>query len=252
MVNSGGADIGSRFLTPISRTTLSDEIASRLTSYILEEGLKPGDKLPSERELVARLAVGRSSLREGLKLLSAVGAVDILGREGVFVGRGGAELLTRPLFWNLLLGDRSMDEVIEGRRFVEVGLAGLAAERATQADVASIAKQLEKMRGSQGEADVYSDLDMGFHLAVAQAARNRILYQVLVTMRHVMRAWIRKNIMDAQGRPQAFEEHITIFEAIAGHDPQAARRAMDDHLKLATTRIERGLSDHMLGGKNSA
>jgi GntR family transcriptional regulator, transcriptional repressor for pyruvate dehydrogenase complex len=239
-------DIESQYLTPISRTTLSDEIASRLTSYILEEGLKPGERLPPERELITRLSVGRSSLREALKTLSAVGAVEILGREGTFVGRGGAEQLTKPLFWNLLLGERTMDEVIEARRLVEVDLAGLAAERACEEEITALAQQLERMRASRGNADSYSDQDMAFHLAVGQAAHNRILSQVLQTMRHIIRAWIRKNILDVRGEPQSFEEHIPIFEAIARHDPQVARQAMGDHLARASARIEAGLSDQLL------
>ena len=208
-------------------------------------GLKPGDQLPPERELVSRLSVGRSSLREALKILSALGAVDVSGREGTFVGRGGAALLAQPLFWNLLLGERTMQEVIEARHLVEVDLAGLAAERASDDEVLALASQLEKMRGSLRDADIYSEHDVGFHLAVAEAAHNRILSQVLITTRHVIRAWIRKNIMDAAGQPQSFEEHVAIYQAVSEHDVEAARNAMKEHLTRAAKRIVVGLSDQM-------
>lgn len=231
---------------PISKTTLSEEIASRLTGYILEMGLKPGDQLPPERELIARLKVGRSSLREALKILGAVGAVDVQGREGTFVGRGGASLLAKPLFWNLLLENRSMEEVIEARRIIEVDLAGLAAERADEEEVGAVGHQLELMRASVGDADTYSEHDVEFHLAVAEAGHNSILSQVLVTTRHILRAWIRKNISDVGGTPHSLNEHVPIYEAIARHDVEAAREAMEQHLERAASRIVAGLSAQML------
>ncbi len=233
-------------MIPIAKTTLSEEIANRLTGYILEMGLKPGDKLPPERELIGRLAVGRSSLREALKILGAVGAVDVQGREGTFVGRGGASLLAKPLFWNLLLENRSMDEVIEARRLIEVDLAGLAAARADDGDITAVRYQLERMSASIDDADVYSEHDVEFHLAVAQAGHNSILSQVLLTTRHILRAWIRKNILDVGGRPHSFDEHVPIYDAIARHDVQAAREAMEQHLERAASRIVVGLSSEML------
>src|SRR5262245_35819330 len=91
---------------PITRTTVADEIVKRLVDLILEGRLKPGDKLPSERELMDRLAVGRSSLREAIKMLRAIGVVDVAAGEGMFVGRGDASALTQPLSWGLLLSER--------------------------------------------------------------------------------------------------------------------------------------------------
>lgn len=229
--------IGSPYLTPINRITIADEIVNRLTNYILDMGLKPGDKLPPERELMKSLSVGRSSLREAIKTLSAVGAVESSVREGTFVGRGGTSILAKPLFWKLLLGERSPEEVIEARQMVEVGLAGLAAERATEEDVAAIALQLEKMQESQNNFDAYTRYDVGFHLAVAAAAHNRVMYQVLDTLRYVVRAWIGKNILDAHGKPMSFHEHVPILEAIDANDVLGARQAMEVHLKRASERL---------------
>lgn len=217
--------------------SITDEIVSRLTNYILESGLKPGDKLPPERELMKSLCVGRSSLREAIKTLSAVGAVESSVREGNFVGRGGTSILAKPLFWKLLLGERSPQEVVEARQMVEVGLTGLAAERATEKDIAAIALELEKMRESQDNLDIYTRYDLGFHLAVATAAHNQVLYQVLDTLRYVVRAWIGKNILDADGKPISFYEHVTVLEAIRAHDISAGRRAMEIHLNRASERL---------------
>lgn len=229
--------VESPYLAPINRTTIVDEIVNRLTNLILDSGLKPGDKLPSERELMDRLSVGRSSLREAIKTLSAIGAIEVSVREGMFVGRGGSSILAKPLFWNLLLGQRSTEEVIEARRMVEVSLAGLAAERGSKEEIAEIAAELEMMRANLNDPDGYSPHDLGFHLAVARAAHNRVLYQVLDTLRCVVHAWIGKNIFDSQGKPQMFNEHIPILDAIENREPALARAAMDSHLARASARL---------------
>jgi len=134
-----------RPLTPIARPTIAEEIVERITNYILDENLKPGVKLPSERELMTRLSVGRSSLREAIKTLGAIGIVEVRVGEGMFVGHGQTSLLTKPLAWGLLIGEHSLREVIEARRLIEVELVSLAALRATEDDLAEIAAELDAM-----------------------------------------------------------------------------------------------------------
>ena len=121
----------SRHLEPISRTTVVDEIVERLIGLIVDEGLKPGDQLIPERELMERLEVGRSSLREAIKTLCALGVLEIKRGTGTFVGYGDTSILTKPLAWGLFLNQTSIQQVIEARSVIEVALAGWAAERAT-------------------------------------------------------------------------------------------------------------------------
>jgi GntR family transcriptional repressor for pyruvate dehydrogenase complex len=145
--------IDSPYLAPIQRTTVSEEIVKRLVSLILDAGLRPGDKLPSERELMARLAVGRSSLREAIKTLRALGIVKVTGGSGTFVANGNISALTQPLSWRLLMTEHITREVIEARRVVEVELASLAAERATPEDIAAISQRLETMKAATTDAE---------------------------------------------------------------------------------------------------
>ncbi len=230
-------------LTPIARATITDQIVERITTFILEEGLRPGDKLPSERDLMARLAVGRSSLREAIKTLSAIGIVDVQIGEGMFVGAGQASLLTKPLSWGLLIADHSAREVIEARRVVEVELAGLAAERATAADLAAIGERLAAMHRSAGDAEAFTRADQEFHLAIAAAARNGVLYQVLDTLRHIVRIWIYKTFSEYEDKQPGLAEHDAIAAALRGRDAAAARRAMAAHLDAAGARLLALLAD---------
>ncbi|HEY3110568.1 MAG TPA: FadR/GntR family transcriptional regulator [Chloroflexota bacterium] len=211
------------------RSSLADDIAQRVVDLILDEGLRPGDKLPSERELMARLSVGRSSLREAIKSLTAFGVIEVAVGSGTYVANGDTSLLTRPLSWSLLIGERSTRDLIEARRILEVELVGLAAERATEAELAVIAEKLALMSVSLENAEAFARYDLEFHLAIAAAAHNQVLYQVMDTLRHVLRAWFVKAF--PWGDPsEMMARHRRIHEAIAAHDVAAARRAVAEHV----------------------
>jgi GntR family transcriptional repressor for pyruvate dehydrogenase complex len=224
-------------LTPIARTSVSDEIVKRLLGLILDERLRPGDRLPTERALMGRLAVGRSSLREAIKTLSALGIVRVAVGEGMFVGDGDTAAVARPVSWALLMSEGSTREVIEARRAVELELAGLAAERASPAEVAAIGERLAAMRASRRDAEAYSRCDVEFHLAIARAAHNRVLLGVLETLRHLLRVWIVEVQLDYEDKSASLAEHIPIYAAIQARDAAGARRAMAAHLDSAGRRL---------------
>lgn len=218
-------------LAPSRRGLLTDDIVKRLVSLVLDEGLKPGDKLPSERELMVRLGVGRSSLREAVRTLAALGIVDVRVGSGMFVADGEASVLTMPLSWGLLMGERSAREVIEARRIVEVELAGLAAERGAAHEIAAIGEKLALMRASLHDADAFARYDLEFHLAIADAAHNQVLRQVIDTMRHVMRVWFAEAFRGREDRSETVGRHQLIYDAIAARDPERARQAMAEHVE---------------------
>ncbi|MBO0701869.1 MAG: FadR family transcriptional regulator [Candidatus Dormibacteraeota bacterium] len=223
-------------LEPITRTSVADEIVRRLTSYILTTGLRAGDRMPSERELMRQLRVGRSSLREAVKTLSALGVLRVAGGEGMFVG-DGTGVLTQPVSWGLLIGDHANREVVEARRVIEVALAGQAALRAGGEDIEAIAGRLKALREAAGTAELGVDADAAFHAAIAAAARNRVLSHVLDTLRWLVRDWMRQTFSAAAG-PDSYREHVRIYEAIRDHDVAAAEEAMAEHLGQAANRLE--------------
>jgi GntR family transcriptional regulator, transcriptional repressor for pyruvate dehydrogenase complex len=229
--------IDSPHLTPINRMTVGEEIVHRLTNFIIDQGMKPGDKLPSERELMARLAVGRSSLREAVKILSGIGLIQVVGRGGMFVGGGETSVLSKPLAWALLLGEKSTHEVIEARRAVEVSLAGLAAQRATPEALVEIEHHLTGLSASIDDPEAFTRHDIEFHIAVARAAQNRVLGHILETLKYILQAWIESVISSNSGHPRSYEEHIPIVAAIQARDPEGARAAMGTHLDAAARRL---------------
>jgi GntR family transcriptional regulator, transcriptional repressor for pyruvate dehydrogenase complex len=232
-----------RPLTPIARPTIAEEIVERITNYILDENLKPGVKLPSERELMTRLSVGRSSLREAIKTLGAIGIVEVRVGEGMFVGHGQTSLLTKPLAWGLLIGEHSLREVIEARRLIEVELVTLAAQRATDDDLAEIAAEVDAMADCLDDTAGFVNHDHAFHLAIARAAHNSVLFHVLDTLRHIIRALIYQIYATVSETEPGYREHRAIFAALRAHDADTARATMTTHLNKASTQLLKLLNE---------
>jgi GntR family transcriptional repressor for pyruvate dehydrogenase complex len=238
--NPTGATVAeSEHYTPIPRANLTEEIVKRIIGLITDLRMKPGDKLPTERELVERFRVGRSSIREAIKILNAIGVVQIVAGAGMFVGNGNLSLLAKPLSLGFLRGGRGTAELIEARRLLEVEMAGLAAERASPEEVASVKDALAEMHAYQADVQRYTETDIRFHLAVARGAHNAVLLDLLETLQHIIRTWMLKSIEEVEGMPSSIHEHVPIYEAIAAHDPGRARGAMNEHLEKAGQRLQR-------------
>jgi GntR family transcriptional repressor for pyruvate dehydrogenase complex len=188
-----------------------------------------GDRIPPERELCQMLGVGRASLREALKALEIMGMIETRLGDGTFVcGRG--EFLSRPLLW-AITGSSPEDtqQLVEARRCLEVEMAGWAAERATDEELAVIAKHLERMHASSTPNE-FLEADLSFHLAIGTAAHNAIFMNALHLIRNLMRQWIGRTLLVGGVTEVALRQHEEIFEAIQAHDTFAARAAMARHL----------------------
>ncbi len=221
----------SALLSPIARNVLGDAIIKRLVALIVETGLKPGDRLPSERALQTKFAVGRSSMREAIKSLAAIGLVEVRPGSGRFVGRGEPTDLTRGLPWGLLLSEADAGEVVEARQVVEPELAAFAAERGTNDELAAICRSVEVMRHSLRDVEAYTRANVEFHLAIAQAAHNHVLGRVFDSLQHMVRLWTRRSF-----DPTSLPEHEAICEAIQARDARRARAAMAGHLRTMRER----------------
>jgi GntR family transcriptional repressor for pyruvate dehydrogenase complex len=224
--------------SPIPRANLTEEIVKRIIELIHDSRMQPGDKLPTERELIATFRVGRSSIREALKILSAIGVVRIVAGSGTFVGNGNLSLLAKPLSLGFLRGGRGTAELIEARRLVEVELAGLAAERATPEEIEAIEAGLAEMEATQHDVERYIDSDIRFHVAIARGAHNDVLLDLLETLQYIIRHWIVKSIEEFEGRPSSIHEHVPIYGAIRAHDVGRARAAMKEHLEKSGWRLQ--------------
>lgn len=240
-------------MKPIARTTLTADICRKLTEHLINGDWKEGDRLPSERDLCAQLGVGRASLREALKALEIMGMIEIRLGEGTFVC-ARTEFLSRPLIWAITTGAAEARELVEARALMETELAALAALRATDKDLEEMARCVGRMEEACGDLEAFLSADLAFHVALAQAAHNRILRNALELTRNLTRQWIAETLERPGVYEQAVRLHRDLLEAISRHDAPGAREAMKTHMRAAVQAVPklRGLEDEVLSSDPAA
>lgn len=223
------------------------ELVVRHVRELIERGeLGPGDRLPAERELALRVGVSRPSVRAGLRALAAMGVVQSRHGAGTFI-RGGPPMLgSEPLSFLAALHGFTRDEMFEARRILEVGVAGLAAERATGDQLASISEEITGMYASMDDPQAFLVHDIRFHRAVATAAANPILASLVEMVSEIFYEHRRKTAAQGRDLKEAADLHRAVYQALRNHDVERARRAMDAHLSLARDRqaSEAGFGSH--------
>jgi len=178
------------------------------------------------------MGVSRPSLRSGLRTLHAMGIITSRRGAGTFIVDGPPQLGKAPLEFLAALHGFTMDHMYEARRMLEVGSAGLAAERASGEQLAAMADEITGMFASLGEAQVFLRHDLGFHRAVAAGSGNPIAAAIIGTLTEIIWETGRINLAGLRLRESA-ETHRRIYEAIRARSPERARREMSEHLEHA-------------------
>jgi GntR family transcriptional repressor for pyruvate dehydrogenase complex len=218
-------------VSPIERPNTYELLAQRLLDRIASGEIAGGDPLPSERELVERFGVGRSSVREALRVLESKGLIHQKGK-GRFVAAQPQNPLNSSLQVLLELQEVSRDELFEVREVLEGETAAFAAERRTDEDVLAIAGTIDAMVAGLDSAERYIDGDLQFHLAIARASRNRIALHMMHAIREILRRSLLALYEVPGGPAGSVAHHRLILEAIVARDPDAARERMREHLRV--------------------
>jgi len=203
-------------LQPITKTRLSEAAIEQIKELIVSENLEPGAKLPSERHLVEALGVGRSSIREALRILEIMGLVEVLPGKGAFVKALTGDLFI-PLSEFLSTQKESLQHHFEARMVLEPAAAALAARRATAREVTLLRNNLESFKEHLAERNLVGliRVDIEFHRLVATATENQTIAVLMRTSaRHDFHGW--KATLRSNKRPQnTVSEHGRILEAIS-------------------------------------
>jgi GntR family transcriptional repressor for pyruvate dehydrogenase complex len=214
-------------------TTTRDRVVEHVRRLIQNGELKPGDRLPGERDLAIELGLSRPSVRSGLEALEAMGVVVSRRGAGTFIAEGPPDLGREPLRLLASLYGFSMNEMFEARKVLEVGAAQLAAANAKPDQLASVAEEVTEMFASLEDPAAFLRHDVRFHRGVAAACGNRVL-AALVEMVAAQFYEIRKGtVRHARDLRESAEMHRRIYRAIRARDTEAARDAMAEHLRMA-------------------
>lgn len=233
---------------------LSHAVVRQIEKLILRGVLRPGERLPSERDLSDQMGVSRPSLREAVAELQARGLLTSRASAGIFVTEVLGSAFSQPLIQLFANHDEAVFDYLSFRRDLE----GLAAERAaiygTDCDLAVIAAVFAKMETAHTKRNPTEEaaLDAEFHLAIIEASHNVIMLHMMRSMYQLLREGVfyNRQIMFKQRmrRDTLLEQHRAINDALQARDPAAARTAVETHLNF----VEAALSDNRDAEKNEA
>src|SRR5689334_6526133 len=214
----------------------TDQVVSYVRAEIERGALKPGDRLPAERDLAVYIGVSRPTVRAGLRALAAMGVVRARHGSGTYIPDGPPALGTEALSFLAALHGFTREEMYEARRILEVGAAGLAAERATPDQIATLAEEVASLFASMADPQVFLVHDINFHRAVAAASGNPIVASLVEMVSALYYERRRETAAHASERDMrdAAEMHRKIYQAIRARDADEARRAMQTHLMQAS------------------
>ncbi|MDP6421673.1 MAG: FadR/GntR family transcriptional regulator [SAR202 cluster bacterium] len=226
-------------LRSIKKTRIPEEIVAQIYGLVRDGALKPGDKLPPERELAQQMGVSRASVREAMRLLDQKGLIVIRPGAGTFMTEDVIETIVQA-FSSLLneSGDGAGD-VFEMRLLLEPHVVSLAADRASQSDIDRLREILREQKGDIAAGGTGVAYDIAFHQAIANATKNSALVAVNQAISGILSQSREDALMSPERSSKSLRSHEGILAAIESRDPHAAQMAMHQHI----TQIDREVHD---------
>jgi len=203
--------------------------------------LKPGQRLPSERELCVRFESGRSSVREALRCLSIVGVLHARVGEGTSVAVDSVKFLGKLLRWKFITEQQNIENLMEVRMALEGLTAASMALNGTAENLRGLDALLVKMAAAQGDLKRFMALDLEFHIELAGASGNSLATDLVKMIRGPLVRALSRVLMPPNARPLALEEHIKIVDRVREHDQEGARNAMYLHLQGSLDRYRKSI-----------
>jgi len=216
-----------------AETHLTKQVVDHIRTMIESGALKPGDKIPPEREFAHKLKISRASLRTGIGYLAAMGVMKVRHGVGTFVADGPPELGKSSLSMLGALHGFQSWQMFEARLILESNLAALAAERGQEAHFAVLAEEVAEMYATVDDPVEYLIHDIRFHRAIADASGNPILAALMETITASLYDERRKTVEHTRDLKGSAEVHRAIYRAIRSRKSSEARRVMEEHLKMA-------------------
>ncbi len=229
-----------RFGSLPRRTSIVESIVQQLLNLVQQGVLRPGDRLPTEHELAEVWGVGRSSVREALRVFQLLGAIESRP------GKGAVLANLAPLFlitdWSQFTGVASVSDILEARAVLEPAIVRLAAVRADEEDIARLRETIERGWAARDDAEAGLQARLDFHIVLMEVADNATLLLISRLLRALYYESTRLTERDPDTAPLLLRDHEEILEAIKAHDPDRAAEAMARHLRHGT-RLVLGLRE---------
>jgi DNA-binding FadR family transcriptional regulator len=226
-------------LKPVTKKSVRGQVFRQLRDQLLRRTWPPGSKLPSEKELSQTMGVSRVSIREGIQHLVSLGILETRHGEGTYVREltGDGQVHFNALLPLLVLDDIDILQVLEYRRIVEKGAAALAAERATDQDLAEMETVYGQMVQLRDNVAEFARADLEFHLVLAKATGNPVIIKVNNVLRSILEISM-ENIVTTLKMEDGLHYHRLIIDAVKAHDAEAAESIMQEHVDRTIVRLK--------------
>jgi len=224
----------------IGYKSLVEQVTDALISLIEDEGLRPGDKLPSTASMIEKFGVSRPVVREALKTLEGRGIINISNGRSAVIQPVTGDILKSFFRQAVIFEEDNLREILEIRYGIEVQSAKLAAERRTNEHLDGLHDLVEQMRVNLDHSEIYTELDLQFHQQIAAATGNTMLYYFVRSIRDALRDMIREGLshrLTAEERMLVQTTHEEILRQIVKGNPQGAAEAMAFHFDDAIRAI---------------
>lgn len=227
---------------PIRPKKISEEIVSQIKALISAGELKPGERIPSERDMANMLGVSRPSVREAIMVLEAMGLIESRQGGGTYVRSLTENALADPLSAMVEKDPKLLQALVEVRKGIESWSAYLAASRATDTEIEHLRSYYQEMERQASSGGWDYDIDTKFHYAITTATHNTLQLHVLNTIHGLFEATIHVALSEFYKRKgylePLLEQHRAIFQSIADRDPAGARQNMMHHLQFVEEKMK--------------
>ncbi len=222
-------------LEPVRKTKVYAEVAAQIHRLVADGRLKPGDKLPPERELAEVFGVSRTSVRDAIRVLETQGLVEARHGEGTLVREIPIDAIVRPLADALVATKDLVADLFDMRKMLEPPLARAAAFRATTEDVEALAHVIEVQAGRVHRGEIAIEEDNLFHYRIAVAAKNQVVLRTIDVLMDLLRESRVRSLQGPGRAEKSLEGHRRILDAIRRRDPDAAALCMRAHIEEIET-----------------
>ena len=223
-----------------------EEVAEAIHDMIKSGQFKPGDKLDSVQQLAENFQVGRSTIREALTALRAMGLIEIRQGEGTYVKEFESGQVSLPLSTAILMNLQDTQNLLEVRKILEAGTSYTASQKRTEEHLHTIESALKEMQLASGNEELNEKADLAFHMSIAEATQNPLLVNLMnhvsgligETIKETRRLWLFSEQITVD---RLYEEHRNIYLAIKEQDGEKARALMLDHLENVESVVDKYL-----------
>ena len=232
-------DNGSEAVTfkPVKPPRASEIIYEQIKKMITDGELKPGDRLPAEKELIKNLQRSRPVIREALRMLDQAGFIRTApGATGAVIQKLGTTSVAQPLESILQINKITLEELSEYRSFSESAIAGLSAQRRTDEDIAKMSEVLKRAEQATANYKDFIACDLQFHECVAESTQNKVAHIMTKVYHKVSSSFIERKMENIESDSRLLmcqkilNTHKKIFKAIVQHDSKTAHDIMYDHM----------------------